>query len=75
MVLVWDHEVDIFMKEIFNSLFGEAFELIEETSKYDYRMNNLKWVKKLIMYDKVLYYMLLEDHIVEVQWMHHRQTE
>lgn len=31
MVLVWDHEVDISIKEIYNALFGNTLESIEDT--------------------------------------------
>lgn len=35
MVRVWDHEVDISIKEIANAFLEEAFEMLDETLEYE----------------------------------------
>lgn len=45
---------------------------VEETLKYDFSINDLKWMKKFIVDDKLIHYRWLANHIVEneenVQW-------
>lgn len=42
MIWVWEHEIDISIKLIFNALFRNIFKPIAETLKYNFWMNNLK---------------------------------
>lgn len=65
MVQVWDREEDISIKAISNALFGETFELVDETPEYEYLIKDFKRVNKLPIYDKVLHYTWLADHIAE----------
>lgn len=65
MVQVWDREEDISIKAISNALFGETFELVDETPEYEYLIKDFKQVNKLPIDDKVLHYTWLADHIAE----------
>lgn len=65
MVVVRGKEINISMKAIATALFGPDFELVVEIPVHDYKMTDLKKVKKLSTEDKLMHYEWFPENMAE----------